>query len=95
MIRLAALLFALLASSAHADVSPLFILLHTSDFTASPQHEVTQDFIGVGAAARFKTVTIKGALGRKATDCSFTRWCGSSYGGYAAFEWTPRFRRAK
>ncbi len=93
----AALLTALLliASSAHADatISPLVVLAHTSDFTESARHEVTQDFVGFGAEARFKTVTIKGALGRKATNCSFSHRCGSSYGGYAALEWTPRFGR--
>ena len=92
--KTAFLALVLLASSAQADVQirPMFVLAHTSDFTRS-EWEVTQDFIGVGAEVQFRSIRIEGALGRKATDCQFSRRCGSTPGGYAAFKWMPRFGR--
>jgi hypothetical protein len=72
-----------------SNVKPLVIASHMSDPSDAGVSDTTADFIGAGVAMEFGGVTIDGAIGRKALNCSRDS-CPSTLGGMVTFRWSPK-----
>jgi hypothetical protein len=91
----AALLLLACSTTLAAEIEPLIIITHTSDYTASRHSETTTDFIGIGATVRFgryNAVEADLAVGRQAINCSARGKCGSTPGGFVTLKIHP-FRK--
>jgi hypothetical protein len=73
-----------------SSVKPLVIATHLSDPSDGGVSDTTTDFVGAGVTATFGAVSIDGAIGRKAINCSLLDACSSTLGGIATIRWSPK-----
>lgn len=71
-------------------ISPLIVIAHMSDPTASIRTDCSSDFLGAGVSIEWKSLEFEGALGKRRIMCGQYR--DTTAGGYAAFKWRPRIR---
>lgn len=72
-------------------LTPLVVIAHMSDPTASQRTDCSSDFAGAGISAQWRTLEIEAALGARRTLCGVVR--DTTTGGYAALKWRPRIKR--
>lgn len=69
-------------------IVPLILALHTSNPTAGPQSEVTQDYVGAGLELSAPYgFTLTATLGYKDTNCKAFEHCTSSAAGSVELKW--------
>ena len=68
-------------------ITPLIVVAHMSDPTASTARDCSSDFAGAGISAQWRSIEFEGALGKRRMLCGSYR--ETTTGGYAAIKWRP------
>ena len=72
-------------------LTPLVVMAHMSDPTASVRSDCSSDFLGAGVSIQWKAIEFEGAFGKRRELCG--RFRETTPGGYAAVKWRPRLKR--